>query len=73
LGSEKRQVVAGIAKSYSPEELVGKTILMVANLQPAKLFGVESQGMVLALDSSEEGKVKLIEVDSEIKLGTNAK
>ncbi|MEW6653357.1 MAG: methionine--tRNA ligase, partial [Bacteroidota bacterium] len=53
LGTEKRQLVAGIAKSYTTQELIGKKILMVANLKPAKLFGVESQGMVLALDSNE--------------------
>ncbi len=73
LGSEKRQLVAGIAKSYLPEELIGKKVLVVANLKPAKLFGVESQGMVLALDTSEEGKVKLIEIDGSIELGKTAK
>ncbi|MFZ5946951.1 MAG: methionine--tRNA ligase [Stygiobacter sp.] len=73
LGEEKRQLVAGIAKSYSPEELIGKKILVVANLKPAKLFGIESQGMVLALDTSEEGKVKLIEIDQSIELGKTAK
>ena len=73
LGTEQRQLVAGIAKSYLPEELIGKKILMVANLKPAKLFGVESQGMVLALDTTEEGKVKLIEIDESIELGKTAK
>jgi methionyl-tRNA synthetase len=73
LGNEKRQLVAGIAKSYSPEELIGKKILVVANLKPAKLFGIESQGMVLALDTNEEGKVKLIEIDHSIELGKTAK
>lgn len=73
LGTEKRQLVAGIAKSYSPEELIGKKVLIVANLKPAKLFGVESQGMVLALDTSEEGKVKLIEIDDSIEIGKTAK
>lgn len=73
LGDEKRQLVAGIAKSYSPDELIGKKILVVANLKPAKLFGIESQGMVLALDTNEEGKVKLIEVDQAIELGKTAK
>lgn len=73
LGNEKRQLVAGIAKSYSPEELIGKKILVVANLKPAKLFGIESQGMVLALDTNEESKVKLIEIDQSIELGKTAK
>ncbi len=48
LGSEKRQVVSGIAQFYSPEELVGKDVAMIANLAPAKIFGVESRGMILA-------------------------
>lgn len=73
LGSEKRQVVAGIAKSYTPEELIGKQVLIVANLKPAKLFGLESQGMILALDSTDNGKVKIIEVDSSVIPGTAAK
>ncbi len=73
LGSEKRQLVAGIAKSYSPDELVGKKVLVVANLKAAKLFGIESQGMILALDTSEDGKVKIIEIDESIEPGKTAK
>ena len=61
LGSEVRQVVAGIAKRYSPEELVDRKVIVVANLQPTKIFGVQSNGMLLATDSMEllttEGKV----------------
>jgi methionyl-tRNA synthetase len=53
LGSEQRQIVAGIGKKYEPEALVGKTIIVVANLKPAKLMGIESQGMVLAAGDSE--------------------
>ncbi|MDH7516455.1 MAG: methionine--tRNA ligase [Bacteroidota bacterium] len=48
IGSEKRQIVAGIGKAYTPDELVGKEIIVVANLEPTRLFGVESQGMLLA-------------------------
>jgi methionyl-tRNA synthetase len=48
LGGEQRQVVSGIAQFYTPEELVGKDVAMIANLEPAKIFGVESQGMILA-------------------------
>jgi len=51
LGTEQRQIVAGIAKAYAPEDLVGKSIVVVANLKPAKLRGVESQGMLLAADA----------------------
>ncbi|MDD4252823.1 MAG: methionine--tRNA ligase subunit beta, partial [Methanoculleus horonobensis] len=48
LGSEKRQVVSGIAQFYAPDELVGKDVALIANLAPAKIFGVESRGMILA-------------------------
>ena len=48
LGDEKRQVIAGIAEHYTPDELIGKQVILVANLQPAKIRGIESQGMVLA-------------------------
>ncbi|HPR66876.1 MAG TPA: methionine--tRNA ligase subunit beta, partial [Methanothrix sp.] len=50
IGSEERQIVAGIAKTHSPEDLVGRRIVVLANLEPAKLFGVESRGMLLAAD-----------------------
>lgn len=73
VGSEKRQVIAGIAKSYNPDDLIGKSVLIAANLKPAKIFGLESQGMVLALDTEKEGIVKLIEIDKDIKFGTTAK
>lgn len=73
LGSEQRQLVAGIAKSYKPEELIGKKVLIVANLKAAILFGIESQGMILAVDTPEEGKVKIIEIDEAIELGKTAK
>ena len=53
LGGEKRQIVAGIAQSYKPEALIGKTIIVVANLKPVTLRGVESQGMVLALSDGD--------------------
>ena len=50
LGDERRQIVAGLALSYAPEDLVGKRIIVVANLEPARIRGVESQGMLLAAD-----------------------
>lgn len=59
LGTERRQILAGIAKHYTPEELVGRTIVVVANLAPAKLMGLESQGMVLAA-SNAEGRLALV-------------
>ena len=53
IGTEKRQIVAGLGAKYSPEEMVGKQVVIVANLKPAKLMGVESQGMVLAAGDLE--------------------
>ncbi len=53
LGSEERQIVAGIRGQYTPEELVGRQIVVVANLEPAKLRGLESQGMLLAASDNE--------------------
>ena len=53
LGTEERQLVAGIRAHYAPEELVGKQIVVVANLQPATLRGVESQGMLLAASDGD--------------------
>lgn len=61
VGEEKRQVVSGIAEYYKPEDLIGKTVVVVANLKAAKLRGVESQGMILAADAPEG--VKVIFVD----------
>ena len=71
LGSETRQLVAGIKKSYTPEELVGKHIIVVSNLQPATLRGVESQGMLLAA-STEDGPV-LATFDKAVATGAKVK
>lgn len=71
LGTEQRQIVAGIGKRYEPESLVGKTIVIVANLKPAKLMGVESQGMVLAAGDSEvRGLATFLE---DVEPGTKVK
>ncbi len=61
IGCEKRQVVSGIAKWYKPEDMIGKSVVFVANLAPAKLCGVESQGMILAADDGEDAKVLFVE------------
>ena len=67
LGSEKRQIVAGVAEFYSPEEIVGRKIIVVANLEPAKIRGIESRGMLLA---AKKGKsLKLVTVDGDIPAG----
>jgi len=68
LGEEERQLVAGIAKFYQPEDLIGKEIVVVANLEPKTLRGVESQGMLLAADV--EGKPVLLKPDEEVPPGT---
>lgn len=68
-GENGRQVVSGISQWYSPADLVGKKIIIVANLKPVKLRGVESQGMILAGDVSEDD-VKVIFVDESIPAGT---
>ncbi len=72
LDNEERQIIAGIAKSYEPEELVGKKVMIVANLKPAKLMGHESKGMILALET-EPGKHEVLMVNSNVKTGTRAK
>ena len=67
LGEETRTVVAGLAKHYAPEELAGRKVILVANLEPAKLMGVESQGMVLAAEDGE--KIMLLDVDEAVSPG----
>ncbi|TCP22559.1 methionyl-tRNA synthetase [Scopulibacillus darangshiensis] len=71
LGFEKRQVVSGIAKYYSPEELVGKKVIVVANLKPVKLRGEVSEGMILA--GEENGKLKLATIDDSLPNGSKVK
>ncbi|OGN01229.1 MAG: methionine--tRNA ligase subunit beta [Candidatus Yanofskybacteria bacterium RIFCSPLOWO2_02_FULL_43_10] len=68
LGEEKRQIIAGIGKVYEPETLIGKQIVVVANLEPRFLMGLESRGMVLAANA-ESGPVLLVP-DREIVPGT---
>lgn len=72
IGDEVRQIVAGIGKVYSPEELIGKTIVVVTNLQPARLMGVESQGMLLAA-SDDEGRLSILTTEREVKNGSRVK
>lgn len=61
LGREQRQIVAGVGQHYGPEQLVGRTIVIVANLEPATIRGVCSQGMLLA--ASEGSRLALVTVD----------
>ena len=66
LGYEKRQVVSGIAKFYAPEDLIGKKVIIVANLKPAKLCGIDSEGMILA---SGEEQVRVVFLAEDTPLG----
>lgn len=69
---EMRQVVAGIAKYYAPEDLVGKMVVVVTNLQPAKLMGVESNGMLLAA-TDDEGTLSVLTTERPVKQGAKIK
>ena len=71
LGNEVRQVVAGIAEVYRPEELIGKLVPVLVNIKPAKLMGVESRGMILAVDV--DGKPVLLHPDRDVPLGSKIK
>ncbi len=69
---DKRQVVSGIAKWYKPEDLIGKVVVIVENLKPAKLCGVESNGMILACDAGEDD-VRVIFLDNDIAPGSKVR
>lgn len=72
LGNEQRQLVAGIRAHYQPEELVGKQIVVVANLQPATLRGIESQGMLLAA-SDDQGRLAILSPEKPVANGAQVK
>ncbi|CUU03106.1 methionyl-tRNA synthetase [Candidatus Kryptobacter tengchongensis] len=71
IGTEQRQIVAGIGKHYKPEDLIGKKVVIVANLKPAKLMGIESQGMLLAAVKDE--KLTIITTLGEIESGSQVR
>ena len=75
LGSElgKRQLVAGIAQHYPPEALIGKRIVVVTNLKPAKLMGVESQGMLLAASTADVSKLCLLDPGADMPAGSEVR
>jgi methionyl-tRNA synthetase len=72
LGEETgpRQIVAGIARHYEAETLVGRKIAVVANLKPAKLMGVESRGMLLAASDADSGRLELVNPGNDIPVGS---
>jgi methionyl-tRNA synthetase len=69
VGEEKRQVVSGIAKTYKPEDLIGKNVILVANLKPVKLRGIESNGMILA--ATKDNTLTLLTPMAEIESGAD--
>ena len=68
IGGEERQIVAGISKFYSVDELTNKTVIVLINLEPRKIFGIESQGMLLA--SIDGDNVSLLQTDKEMIPGS---
>lgn len=71
LAGERRTIVAGIAEHYPPEELIGKQVAIVTNLEPVKLMGVKSEGMLLAAE--DEGKISILTADKPVKPGAKVK
>jgi len=71
LGSEERQIVSGIGKVYEPTDVVGKSIIVVSNLEPRQLMGLESQGMILA--ASDDSGPAILVPDREISPGTEVR
>jgi len=72
VSGEKRQIIAGVAEHYAPSDLIGKTIIIVANLEPAKIMGLESQGMLLAANTSD-GKIRVVTLDDDILTGAEVR
>jgi methionyl-tRNA synthetase len=73
IGDEVRQVLAGIALGYTPEELVGRKVVVVTNLAPRKMRGLESNGMLLAASAGPDGKPILCTFAEDIPVGSKVK
>ncbi|MFT8316155.1 MAG: methionine--tRNA ligase [Clostridium sp.] len=73
LGEEERQIISGISKYYKPEELVGKYVVLVANLKPAKLRGELSQGMILAAATDDDSKLFTVSIPGELPTGSQVR
>ena len=69
VGKETRTVLSGIAGQYTPEEMVGKKVVLLANLAPRKIRGVESHGMLLCAANADDSKLSLLTVDSDMEDG----
>ena len=70
-GNEMRTIVSGIAEFYSPEEMVGKQLPVIVNLEPRVIHGVESQGMILAAES--EGEIVVLSTDKKVSNGSSVR
>lgn len=71
LGSEVRQIVAGVGAYYEPEALIGRTVVVVANLEPATIRGIESKGMLLA--AGLDGRLSLLTTDQDLPPGAKVR
>lgn len=67
-GDDRRTVVSGISEYYKPEELIGKHVIFVSNLKPAKLMGIESQGMILAASKDDKLEVPFVDMPAGSKV-----
>jgi tRNA-binding protein len=70
LGIEERQILAGLAEFYDPNQLIGKYVIVVANLKPKKMMGLESQGMILAAGCGPDEKPVILTTLEPVKPGT---
>ncbi|MCH9058913.1 MAG: methionine--tRNA ligase subunit beta [Planctomycetes bacterium] len=71
IGSEQRQIIAGIKGHYAPEALIGKNLIVVTNLAPRMMRGLQSQGMLLAASTPDDDKVILLTTDGDIAPGSS--
>jgi len=69
LGTETRILVAGLKKYYTKEELIGRRVIVLTNLEARKIRGIESKGMILAVSNADDSQIKLIQTDGIIELG----
>ena len=70
LGDEQRQICAGLRGHYAPDQLIGRNIIVVANLAPRRMRGLESQGMLLAASTPDESRIILLTTESDIEPGS---
>lgn len=73
LGTETRILVAGLRKYFTKEELEGKKCIVLTNLEPRKIKGIESRGMILAVVNDDQSEVKLLQADGVVELGSRVK